>query len=82
MRNQKLPTPLEDVNQLGRLFVTKEQIRNAIYAEHPQLVENHCVFRRFNPLTGRIEKKYAWLSVIEILNKEGKAAAVVKELLK
>lgn len=80
-KKRKLPSFPEDVNRIGRSFVTKNQIRKAILKDFPVLVEEYCIFRRFDPVSGLIKKKYAWHSIIELLNKDGKSEEIITKLL-
>jgi hypothetical protein len=82
MNNRRLPLPLEEVNKIGRShYLTRTQIRNAIMAKHPALIEEHVMTRKFNSTTGEIEKTYAWSSIIEILNKDGLSEKIIANLI-
>lgn len=83
MKKQTLPIFLEDVNQIGRnQFLTKRQIRECIMQNvSSELLERYCIFKKFNRVTGEIDKKYAWHSIIDELNRSGESDAIIKQLL-
>jgi hypothetical protein len=81
-KNRKLPIFPEEVNKIGRTqFLTKNHIRAYILREHPDLAEEFCIFRRFNPDTGELDKKYAWSTIIDIMNKDGRSEILISKLL-
>lgn len=81
-RKRRLPLFPEEVNNLGKgQFLTKRHIRSFILKEYPELTEEYCIFRKFNRATGQVDKKYAWHSIMDVLNKDGRSEIVISKLL-
>ena len=77
----KLPLYPEEEIQLGETFVTKRQLRKAVLSLYPELVEQYKIHSSFDKESGEIVKKYAWHSVFEIINRDGRSDIVIKKLI-
>lgn len=75
----KLPLFPEDVIDLGNdIFITKTQLREFILLNYPTIAEQYYLYGHFNVQTGLIDRKYAWHSIIEVLNNENFSEEIIK----
>lgn len=82
MSKGRLPLFPEQVIKIGRnKFLTNRQLREYVLKNHPDIAERYCIHKKFNSSTGEIEKKYAWHSIIDVMNKEGHSDVLIKTML-
>lgn len=82
MKKSKLPLFPEDVIKLGKdRYITKRQLRDYILKNHKSIADQYCISKKFNSITGEIEKRYAWHSIIDVLNRDGLSDAIIKTKL-
>lgn len=82
MNKAKLPIFLDEVNKIGKnKYLTKRQIQDYILTNYSELAKDYCIHRSYNKDTGLIERKYAWHSIIDELNKNGGSTKLIKDLL-
>ena len=77
-----MPIFPEEVIRIGRnKYLTKKQLRDYILNTHPDIADQYCIQKKFNSETGEIEKRYAWHSIIDVMNKEGHSDTLIKTML-
>lgn len=74
----KIPIfPNDEVDLGNNVFVTREHLRSYILLNYNDVAEKYCISKRFNKVTGEIEKGYAWHSIIDVLNLEGHSESII-----
>lgn len=82
MNKIKLPLFPEDVIKIGRnKYITLKQLRDYVLNNHPKLAERYCIHKKFNTSTGAVNKKYAWHSIIDEMNRDGISEQFIKTML-
>jgi len=61
------------------VFVTIKHIRGAILELFPDLCDEYIIHRAWK--SERVVRKYAWNSIIDILNKRGDGPLVINKLI-
>lgn len=75
----KIPIFISDEVDLGdNIFVTKEHLRSHILLNYNDIADKYCISKRFNKVTGEVEKNYAWHSIIDVLNSEGHSSSIIQ----
>jgi len=85
MAEKKLPVFPDDEFQVGDLWITKIQLRKAIMELFPEMFvesdgKNNYRITSKEVNNGSRVKKYAWHSILDDLNKAGKAEDVINHL--
>lgn len=77
----RVNTNQQEIEYKGLLFPfnrVKEVVRRSVPAE---LIQMHCVYRKFNTKTGEIERKYAFDAVFEDLAKVGILQSLLDDII-
>lgn len=64
------------------IYVPLRSLKKAALKEFPRIVSEYQIHKRFNPVTGEIERKYAWDSVFHILDKSRDLRKILDKLIK
>jgi hypothetical protein len=77
--NHLLPLFPDDVIEISDgFYITKKHLRQHILEEYYDLASQYCISKTFNIKTGKIERKFAWHSILEALNDSNKSKDIIE----
>lgn len=69
--------PDEIIEISDDLHITRVHLRRYILEHYKDIADQYCIVRTFNNKTGDVDKKYAWHSIMEVLNDNGHSQEII-----
>jgi hypothetical protein len=81
MSNFNFPLFPDDVIKISRnKYITKKQLKDYVLNNYQDIVDQYCIYKKFNSVTGEVDRKYAWHSIIDVINRSGLSDKIIQNL--